>query len=99
MLALADLLRRQGSTDDALALLQTLESNNAEDGRLISRSLLIQGRLLEEQNDLSTSAEKYKIVLELNDAEPETKEEARVSLARLRYRVAKAIWEIYHQRF
>jgi uncharacterized protein YjbI with pentapeptide repeats len=83
MLALADLLRRQGSTNEALTLLQTLESNNADDGRLISRSLLIQGRLLEEQDDLSTSAEKYKLVLDLADAEPETKEEARVSLARL----------------
>ncbi len=82
-LALADLWRRLGNVEVAMALLEGLTESAKTDGRLRSRSLLIQGRLLEEQDDISTAADKYKEVLNIAEVEPETQEEARVSLARL----------------
>ncbi len=82
-LALADLWRRIGNIEKAMTLLEGLTESAKADGRLRSRSLLIQGRLLEEQDDISTAADKYKEVLNISEVEPETQEEARVSLARL----------------
>lgn len=82
-LALADLWRRKGNTATSMALLETLAESASTDGRLLSRSLLIQGRLLEEEDLISDAAEKYKAVIDTPDVEPETLEESRVSLARL----------------
>ena len=82
-LALADLWRREGNVEQAMSLLDTLTESASNDGRLRSRSLLIQGRLLEEQDRITEAAEKYKEVLNIQTVEPETLEESRVSLARL----------------
>ena len=82
-LAIADLWRREGDTETAMNLLETLTESAQNDARLRSRTLLIQGRLLEEDDKITEAAEKYKAVLDITEAEPETMEESRVSLARL----------------
>ena len=66
-----------------MSLLDTLTESANNDGRLRSRTLLIQGRLLEEDDKITEAAEKYKSVLSIAEVEPETLEESRVSLARL----------------
>ena len=82
-LAIADLWRREGNTKTAMSLLETLTESANNDGRLRSRTLLVQGRLLEEEDKITEAADKYKAVLSIADVEPETLEESRVSLARL----------------
>ena len=82
LLAMADLERRQGNTDQAKEYLSTL-IEESYDGRIRSRALLILGRIYEENGDITTAAETYQLSLLSEDGEPETLEEARVSLARL----------------
>ena len=82
-LAMADLWRREGNTSAAMTLLDSLSESAANDGRLRSRTLLIQGRILEEDGHINEASTKYKMVLSIDAVEPETREESRVSLARL----------------
>lgn len=80
-LTLADLYRRNGEIPRAMEVLESLLQT--PDGRVQSRVLLIQARINEEQQNFETAANIYQQLLSIENGEPETIEEARVSLARL----------------
>ena len=80
-LTLADLYRRNGEIPRAMEVLESLLQ--IPDGRVQSRVLLIKARINEEQQNFETAANIYQQLLSMENGEPETIEEARVSLARL----------------
>ena len=81
-LALADLERRRKNPEKALEYLSTIIAEEG-DPRLLSRALFIQGRIYEEQEEIALATKRYQEVLNIENAESETKEEARLSIARL----------------
>lgn len=82
LLALADLRQRQGRTDEAMVLLEPLLGTGA-DKRLRARAHLVAARVHEGRGDVLAAAEAYRATVDLARTEPETAEEARLSLARV----------------
>lgn len=81
-LALADLRYRQSRFDDAAELVAPLMAEGVEP-QIRGRALLVAGRLAEQSDDLATAAGRYQAVLTLPDADADTEEDARLSLARV----------------
>jgi uncharacterized protein YjbI with pentapeptide repeats/predicted negative regulator of RcsB-dependent stress response len=81
-LALADLRHRMGETTVARTLVRAL-LDPATDDRIRARALLVSGRLLEQEGDTDGARTRFQEALEVEEVEPETREEARMSLARL----------------
>ncbi|MEC7983935.1 MAG: pentapeptide repeat-containing protein, partial [Myxococcota bacterium] len=82
LLTMADIHQREDEPDDAIAILNTL-LNAQMDGRLKGRAYLVEGRVYENQDDITKAAESYQKAISLPEVEPETQEEARLSLARM----------------
>lgn len=81
-LALADVRHRQGEADAALTLIQPLLSQDI-DARVRGRALLVSGRLNEQAGRPEEARANYQDALGIEDIEPETVDEARISMARL----------------
>ena len=81
-LSIADIHQREGRIKESQQALTPLLLEKNDD-RVRGRALLIQGKLLEEEEKFQSALENYRLLLELKDVEPETKEESRVSLARI----------------
>lgn len=81
-LAMADIQLRQGDAELALVGLQNLNTETT-DIRLKARGNLIEGRIYESLGNTELAIEKYQSISESSDADPETQEEARVSLSRV----------------
>ncbi len=81
-LALADLRHRQGDAEGAQDLVQTLLSPDTDDG-IRARALMVSGRLFEQSGELDKARDSWQAALDMDGIEPETIEEARMSLARL----------------
>ncbi len=82
MLALADLRQRQGRADEARVLLQPI-LEASKDKQLKARARLVEARLSEGEGDVAAAAQAYRAAIELAATDPETAEEARLSLARV----------------
>ena len=82
LLSMADIYQREDEPDKATDMLNTL-LNAQLDARLRGRAYLIEGRVFEQQDQFAKAIESYQKGIDLPDAEPETKEEARLSLARV----------------
>lgn len=81
-LALADLRHRQARFEEAAELVAPLLEDGTEP-RVRSRALLVAGRLSEEAGDMGAAAQRYQGVLTLSEADADTQEDARLSLARV----------------
>ncbi len=81
-LALADLRQRQGQPEAAAALVEALTADGVESG-IRGRALLVKGRLAEQREDIEGAARAYQGILTLASVDPDTTEEARLSLARV----------------
>jgi uncharacterized protein YjbI with pentapeptide repeats len=81
-LSIADIHQRESENEEARLHLEPLLEEGT-DGRVRGRAMLIQGRLFENEDNKADAANSYRLALEIQETEPETKEEARVSLARL----------------
>ena len=82
LLSMADIYQREDEPERATELLNTL-LNAQLDARLRGRAYLIEGRVFEQRDQFAQAIESYQKGIDLPDAEPETKEEARLSLARV----------------
>lgn len=81
-LSLADLRQRQGRLPEARTLLAQLTEDSVEEG-IRGRALLLTGRLAEQDANAAAATQAYRQVLALRTLDSETRDDARISLARL----------------
>ena len=81
-LALADLRHRQGKADEAQSLIQALLDPETDDA-IRARAYMVSGRLFEQSGSFEEARAAWQAALDMDGIEPETVEEARMSLARL----------------
>ena len=83
LLSLADVRGRQGRSEEAAAALATLLAIPALDVQVHGRVLLLTGQQAENDGDIVLAAGRFREALGLPGLDPETLDEARLSLARV----------------